>query len=51
MSTRYFSAVKDNRNLIALFDIRCAGNDLNGSAADIDLTDDQLIRIGMLFNL
>ena len=43
-----FSAVQYNGHFIALFDIRSARNDLDRFAADIYLTDDQLVGIRML---
>ena len=51
MAACHFSSIQNNRNLIALFYIRCTGNDLDHFRTDIDLTDDQLIRIRVFFDL
>ena len=50
MSAGYTSAVKNNRNLISLFYIWSACNNLYGFCSDIYLTDDQFICIGMFLD-
>ena len=50
MSTGNTSAVKNNRNLISLFYIRSACNNLYSLCSDIHLADDQFICIRMFLN-
>ena len=54
MASRHLAAVQYHRNLLPLFHIGRASNDLDHTTSDINLADHQLIRIRMpldLFNL
>jgi len=50
MISGYSSAVQYDRNLIALFDIWCAGHDLDRLASDVYLADNQFVCVRVALN-
>ena len=50
MTACYFAAVQNNGNLVAHLYIGCAGYNLDHLGTDVYLTDNQLVRIRMLFD-
>ena len=50
MAACHLPAIQNNGHLVTLLHVGRACDDLNHFAADIHLTDNQLIRIGMLLN-
>ena len=51
MATCYAPSGKHDRYLVSLMHVIRTGNDLYGSVSDVYLADDELIRVGMPFNL
>ena len=50
MAAGYLAALQDHRNLIALFYVGSAGDNLNETVADIHLADNQFVRIRVLLD-
>ncbi len=50
MTSGYSASVQHDADLIAFFHVGGSGDNLDSLLAYIDLTDDELVRIGMLFD-